>query len=69
MIRRFKTIYHRFEEFDENTQKFLNLDKKCDKTIKYYKNPQIPRTNYKIEGYFKMTFPQNLKRIYGTRQG
>ena len=69
-IRRFKTIYNQLDEFDENTQKFLkNLDKKFDKTTEYYKNPQIPRTNNKIEGYFKITLPQNLKRIYRTRQG
>ena len=69
-IRRFKTIYHQLDEFDENTQKFLkNLDRKFDKTTEYYKNPQIPRTNNKIEGYFKITLPQNLKRIYRTREG
>ncbi len=26
-------------------------------------------TNNKIKGYFKITLPQNLKRIYRTRQG
>ena len=69
-IRRFNTIYHQLEEFDDNTQKFLkNLDKKFDKTTEYYKNPQIPRTNNKIEGYFKIILPKNLKRIYRTREG
>ena len=69
-IRRFRTIYHQLDQFDDNTQKFLkNLNKKFDKTIEYHKNPQIPRTNNKIEGYFKITLPQNLKRIYRTREG
>ena len=39
------------------------------KTIEYYKNPDIPRTNNKIEGYFKITLPKHLKRIYRTREG
>ena len=69
-IRRFKTIYHQLDEFDENTQKFLkNLDRKFDKTTEYYKNSQIPRTNNKIEGYFKITLPSHIKRIYRTREG
>ena len=69
-IRRFRTIYHQLDQFDDNTQKFLkNLNKKFDKTIEYHKNPQIPRTNNKIEGYFKITLPNHIKRIYRTREG
>ena len=68
--RRFKTIYHQLNQFDDNTQKYLkNLNKKFDKTLEYYKNPQIPRTNNKIEGYFKITLPSHIKRIYRTREG
>ena len=48
-IRRFRTIYHQLDQFDDNTQKYLkNLNKKFDKTIEYHKNPQIPRTNNKM---------------------
>jgi hypothetical protein len=69
-IRRFRTIYHQIDQFDDNTQKYLkNLNNKFDKTIEYYKNPQIPRTNNKIEGYFKITLPSHIKRIYRTREG
>ena len=68
--RRFKLIYHQLDQFDDNTQKYLkNLSKKFDKTLEYYKNPQIPRTNNKIEGYFKITLPSHIKRIYRTRDG
>ena len=68
--RRFNTLYNPLDQFDEDTQKFLkNLNKKFDKTIEYYKNPDIPRTNNKIEGYFKITLPKHLKRIYRTREG
>ena len=62
-IRRFKTIYRQLDQFDDNTQKYLkNLNNKFDKTIKYYKNPQIPRTNNKIEAYFKITLPNHIKK-------
>ena len=69
-IRRFNTIYNQKDEFDEDTQRFLkNLDKKFQKTITYYDDPNIPRTNNKIEGYFKITLPKNLKRKYRTEKG
>ena len=69
-IRRFRTIYHQSQEFDEDTQKFLkNLNKKFNKTTEYYKNSQIPRTNNKVEGYFKITLPKHLKRKYRTKEG
>ena len=69
-IRRFRTIYHQLDQFDDNMQKFLkNLNKKFDKTIGYHKNSQIPRTNNKIEGYFKIKLPSHIKRIYRTREG
>ena len=68
--RRFNTIYNQLDQFDEDTQKFLkNLNKKFDRTTTYFRNPQIPRTNNKIEGYFKITLPKYLKRVYRTRDG
>lgn len=40
-IRRFRTIYHQLDQFDDNTQKYLkNLNKKFNKTIEYFKNPR-----------------------------
>ncbi len=69
-IRRFNTIYNQKDEFDEDTQRYLkNLHKKFQKTITYYDDPNIPRTNNKIEGYFKITLPKNLKRKYRTEKG
>ena len=68
--RRFNTIYNQLNQFDEDTQKFLkNLNKKFKKTTTYFQNPEIPRTNNKIEGYFKITLPRNLKRTYRTKEG
>ena len=45
------------------------MKKKFDKTTTYFQNPQIPRTNNKIEGYFKITLPKYLKRVYRTKEG
>lgn len=67
---RFNTIYNKLNHFDKSTQNFLKtLEKKFDKTTEYYKNPKIPRTNNKIEGYFKITLPRHLKRTFMTRNG
>lgn len=67
---RFNTIYNKINQFDKKTQNFLKtLEKKFDKTTEYYKNPQIPRTNNKIEGYFKITLPRHLKRTFRTQKG
>ena len=67
---RFNTIYNKLNQFDKNTQIFLKrLEKRFDKTTEYYKNPQIPRTNNKIEGYFKITLPRHLKRTFRTPNG
>ena len=56
-MRRFKTIYTQINQFDEDTQKFLiNLNKKFDKTTEFYNNPNIPRTNNKIDSKNKHTF-------------
>ena len=69
-MRRLKTIYTQIKQFDEDTQKFLkNLDKKFDKTTEFYNNPDIPRTNNKIEGYFNITLPKSIKRKFRTRIG
>ena len=67
---RFNTIYNKINQFDKNTQNFLKtLKKKFNKTTEYHKNPQIPRTNNKIEGYFKITLPSHLKRTFRTQKG
>ena len=68
--RRFNTLHNQINQFDEDTQKFLkNLNKKFDRTTTYFRDSQIPRTNNKIEGYFKITLPKYLKRVYRTREG
>ena len=68
--RRFNTLHNQINQFDEDTQKFLkNLNKKFDRTTTYFRDSQIPRTNNKIEGYFKITLLKYLKRVYRKREG
>ena len=68
--RRFNTIYNQKDHLDEDLRKFLErLEKKFDKTITFYKNEIFPKTNNKIEGYFKITLPKHLKKRFRTIEG
>ena len=68
--RRFNTLNNSKEFLDKNTEIFLgNLDKKIDKTLTYYEDPLIPRTNNNIERYFGITLPSYIKRKYRTVKG
>lgn len=61
-----------------NGRKFLNrhsgsylenLGKKLDRTLTFYDDPLIPKTNNGIERYFGITLPSNLKRKFRTTGG
>lgn len=68
--RRFNTLNNRGKFLDKNSCSFLeNLDKKFDRTITYYEDPLIPRTNNNIERYFGITLPSYIKRKYRTIEG
>ena len=68
--RRFNTIYNQKDHLDNDLRKFLEkLEKKFDKTITFYKNEIYPKTNNKIEGYFKITIPKHLKKKFRTTKG
>ena len=65
--RRFNTIYNQKDHLDDELRRFLErLSKKFDKTITYYKNEIFPKTNNKIEGFFKITLPKHLKKKFRT---
>lgn len=69
-LRRFHTIYNQKDNLDDDLRKFLEkLEKKFDKTITFYKNEIFPKTNNKIEGYFKITLPKHLKKKFRTIDG
>ena len=68
--RRFNTLNNRRKFLDKNTCSFLeNLDKKFDRTVKFYEDPFIPRTNNNIERYFGITLPSYIKRKYRSIEG
>lgn len=68
--RRFNTLNNNKEFLDKNTEIFLgNLGKKVDKSLTYYEDPLIPRTNNNIERYFGITLPRYIKRKYRTVEG
>lgn len=68
--RRFNTINNSRKFLDRNSCSFLeNLDKKFDRTVTYYDDPLIPRTNNAIERYFGITLPSYIKRRYRTIGG
>ena len=65
--RRFNTLNNRRKFLDRNSCSFLeSLDKKFDRTVTYYDNPLIPRTNNNIERYFGITLPSFIKCKYRT---
>ena len=68
--RRFNTIYNQKEHLDEDIKKSLEkISKKFEKTITFYKNDIYPKTNNKIEGFFKITLPKHLKKRFRTTEG
>ena len=68
--RRFNTLNNRKKFLNHNTNAFLvNLDKKFDRTVTYYDDPLIHRTNNNIERYFGITLPSYIKRRYRTIKG
>ena len=68
--RRFNTLNNRGKFLDKNSCSFLeNLGKKFDRTVTYYEDPLIPRTNNNIERYFGITLPSYIKRKYRSVTG
>ena len=46
-----------------------NLLKKIDRTVQFVNDDNIPKTNNLIELFYKITFPEKIKRIYRTYEG
>ena len=68
--RRYNTLNNHRKFLDKNSHSFLeNLGKKFDRTVTYYDDPLIPRTNNGIERYFGITLPRHIKRKYRTIEG
>ena len=46
-----------------------NLLKKIDRAVQFVNDGNIPKTNNLIELFYKVTFPEKIKRIYRTYEG
>ena len=67
VIRRFRTIYHQLDQFDNNTQKFLkNLNKKFDNKWILQKPTNTQKQHQRI---LQKTLPSPIKRICRTNEG
>ena len=68
--RRFNTLYNGRKFLNRHSGSYLeNLGKKLDRTLTFYDDPLIPKTNNGIERYFGITLPSNLKRKFRTTGG
>ena len=58
-------LYNEMDFLPDVVAKFIkNLSKDFDSTIQHIIRPEIPNTNNLLEGYFKITLPRHLKKIF-----
>ena len=68
--RRFTMLYNEMDFLPDVVAKFIkNLSKDFDSTIQHIIRAEIPNTNNLLEGYFKITLPRHLKKIFRTDKG
>ena len=68
--KRFNEIYNQLEKLPEEIKEFMkHLSKYFDKAIQHTINREIPSTNNLIEGFYKITLPGKIKRIFKTYRG
>jgi len=64
------TINNNIKEKLKEIASFLKkLAKDIDSTLNHIINKNIPNTNNKLEGYYKITLPRYLKRKFRTNKG
>jgi len=69
-MKRFQKLKDNLEKLPEEIATFLEkLSKDINNTLNHIKNEYIPNTNNKLEGYYKITLPRYLKRIFRTEKG
>ena len=69
-MKRFQRLNDKLEEKPKEVASFLKkLAKDIDSTLNHIINKNIPNTNNKLEGYYKITLPQYLKRKFRTNKG
>ena len=68
--KRFNKLYSQLEKLPEEIKEFMKkLSKYFDKAIQHTINREIPSTNNLIEGFYKITLPGKIKRIFKTYRG
>jgi len=69
-MKRFQKLKDNIGKLPEEIATFLEkLSKDINNTLNHIKNEYIPNTNNKLEGYYKITLPRYLKRIFRTEKG
>lgn len=68
--KRFRRLQGEIKSMPEEVQKFIkSLSKDFETTTTYLINPEIPNTNNLLEGFYKITFPGKIKKIFRTEKG
>lgn len=69
-MKRFQKLNEKIDEKPEEIASFIKkLNKDIDSTLNHIIHDDIPNTNNKIEGYYKITLPRHLKRKFRTDEG
>jgi hypothetical protein len=69
-MKRFQKLKDQIKELPKEITSFIQkLSKDINNTLNHIKNNDIPNTNNKLEGYYKITLPRYLKRTFRTEEG
>lgn len=69
-MKKFQKLKDKIKELPKEISSFLKkLSKDIDNTLNHITNDDIPNTNNKLEGYYKISLPRYLKRIFRTEEG
>ena len=69
-IKRFQKLKDEIKELPKEISSFIKkLSKDINSTLNHITDGDIPNTNNKLEGYFKITLPRHMKRKFRTDKG
>jgi IS1 family transposase len=69
-MKRFQKLQDKINELPKEIASFIEkLSKDISNTLNHITNDDIPNTNNKLEGYYKITLPRHLKKIFRTDEG
>ncbi|WP_409199326.1 hypothetical protein [Methanobrevibacter sp. DSM 116169] len=68
--KRFQELQNKKDELPKVISSFIKkLSKNIEKTLQHIIHEEIPKTNNKIECYYKTTMPRYIKKIFRTKEG